>query len=201
MAVLTGKVRGREIKKNRDGITEKILLQVELTSPDDIQTVEWINHDGEDSSPPDGSLVIVVAISNSYKIAIACDDGILAESEPGEKILYSQLNGVKRTSISLKPDGSLIIDIKDESGVQQSKIELTNGGDININSVNNINLNGSGDFAVKLNALQNVMTALAIALTGHGHLGVTPGSGVSGIPETPFSINLTPAKVESVKLP
>lgn len=200
MGILTGRVRGREIRKNRDGITDKILLQVELTSPDDIQTVEWINHDGEDSSPPDNSLVVVVAVSNSYKIAIACDDGILAESQPGEKIIYSQLNGTKRTSIVLSPDGSVVIDTKDTSGAQQSKIELTAGGDININSIGNINLNGSGDFAVRFNALQAAMDDLALALTNHFHLLVTPGTGTSGIPSNPFSVNLTPAKVDSIGL-
>lgn len=216
MAILTGRVRGREIKKNRDGTTDKILLQVELTSPDDIQTVEWINHDGEDSSPPDNSLVIVVAISNSYKIAIACDDGVLAESEPGEKILYSQLNGKKRTSIVLKTDGSILIDTKDVSGSQESKIEMNSDGEINVNSFKgmtlnsseeislsgtSINLNGSGDFAVRFLALQVAIETLITSLTSHTHLGVEPGGGISGIPSSPFLIDLTPAKVESVKLP
>lgn len=201
MPILTGRVRGREIKKNRDGLIDKILLQVELTSPDDIQTVEWINHDGEDSSPPDNSLVVVVAISNSYKIAIACDDGILAESEPGEKILYSQLNGIKRTSIVLKPGGSVIIDTKDVSGAQQSKIELTVGGDININSLNNINLNGSGDFAVRFLGLRTAIDSLMVALTNHSHLDIATGNDVSGVPSEPFVIDLAPALISNIRVP
>lgn len=200
MQILTGKVRGRQLTKNRDGSTNKILLQVELTSPDDIQTVEWINHDGEDSSPPDNSLVVVVAVSKSYKIAIACDDGILAESSPGEKLLYSQLNGVKRTSIFLKTDGSIIIDTKDTSGVQKSVIELESGGDISITSEKNINLNGLNDFAVRFNALEIVLNQLIIDFNIHTHGGVDTGSGETLIP-APITLDLSPAKVESVKLP
>ncbi len=200
MQILTGKVRERQLTKNRDGSTDKILLQVELTSPDDIQTVEWINHDGEDSSPPDNSLVVVVAVSESYKIAIACDDGILSEASPGEKIIYSQLNGAKRTSVFLKTDGSLIIDTKDTSGVQKSVIELEPGGDISITSESNINLNGSSDFAVRFNALEIVLNQFLIALNLHKHGGVTIGSAETLIP-APITFDLSPAKVESVKLP
>jgi hypothetical protein len=208
MEIFTGKIRGRELSKNKDGAIDKILLQVELTAPDDIQTVEWINHDGEDSSPPDDSLVVVIAISPSYKIAIACDDGILAESSPGEKILYSQLNGKKRTSIFLKTDGSVLIDTKDASGTQESKIEMDSNGEINITSLNSmslngstINLNGSIDFAVKFLFLQLAMTQLAADLNAHKHDGVQTGLGTSNVPITPIAIDISLAKAESVKLP
>jgi hypothetical protein len=191
MEIFTGKVRGRELSKNKDGIANKILLQVEITSPDDIQTVEWINHDGEDSSPPDNSLVVVVAVSPGYKIAVACDDGILAESSPGEKILYSQLNGKKRTSVVLKTDGSVLIDTKDTDGSQVSKIKIDASGEISLNG-SALNLNGSADFAVRFSALnialQTMLTSLNADIVSAG------GSG-----STVLDISL--AKAESVKLP
>lgn len=200
MEIFTGKVRGRELSKNKDGTVDKILLQVEITSPDDIQTVEWINHDGEDSSPPDNSLVVVVAVSPGYKIAIACDDGMLAESSPGEKILYSQLNGKKRTSIVLKTDGSVLIDTKDASGSQVSKIEIGAGGEISLNG-SFLNLNGSANFAVKFLQLEAALTKLAADLLTHGHLGVQAGSDVSAGLAIPITIDISSAKAESVKLP
>lgn len=223
MEILTGKVRGRAVSKNKDGTADKILLQVELTSPEDIQTVEWINHDGEDSSPPDNSMVVVVAISPGYKIAIACDDGMLAESSPGEKILYSQLNGKKRTSVVLKTDGSVLIDTKDASGSQESKIEMTSKGIIFISSFedlillangnagiiaskdisfsgSSVNLNGDTDFAVKFLALEAAMVKLAADVTAHRHPKMQTGLDISEVPETPIVIDISLAKSETVKL-
>ncbi len=191
MEIFTGKVRGRELSKNKDGTADKILLQVEITSPDDIQTVEWINLDGEDSNPPDNSLVVVVAVSPGYKIAVACDDGMLAESSPGDKILYSQLNGKKRTSIILKTDGSVLIDTKDTDGAQVSKIEIDAGGEISLNG-SALNLNGSADFAVRFSALN---VALQIMLTSlNTDIKSAGGSGST-------LLDISSAKAESVKLP
>jgi phage gp45-like len=192
MNILTGIVRGREITKNKDGTTNKILLQVELTSPDDIQTVEYINHDGEDSSPPDGSLVVVLAISQGYKIAIACDDGILAESVPGEKILYSQLNGEKRTSIIMKTDGSLEMETLSTLGIRESFIKLDSTG---------IDLNGSTDFAVRFSALEAAFAAFIAHYNLHFHGNVTNGGDQSDPITLKAVIDLLPAKVSSVRLP
>lgn len=191
MEIFTGKVRGRELSKNKDGVADKILLQVEITSPDDIQTVEWINHDGEDSSPPDNSLIVGVAVSPAYKIAIACDDGIPAESSPGEKIRYSQLNGKKRTSVVLKTDGSVLIDTKDTAGVQVSKIEIDASGEISLDG-SALNLNGSTDFAVRFSALNIALQAMLVSLNADI---VSAGGSGSTV------LDISSAKAESVKLP
>jgi hypothetical protein len=191
MEIFTGKVRGRAVSKNKDGVINKILLQVEITSPDDIQTVEWINHDGEDSSPPDNSLVVVVAISSGYKIAIACDDGILAESSPGEKILYSQLNGKKRASVVLKTDGSVLIDTKDASGSQESKIEMNSAGEINVTSFNGMTLNANGAL--------NIISSDNMALNSSGEMSLI-GSFINLNGFTDFAVKFLLLQAAMVKL-
>ena len=87
--IYIGTVTGREIKNNRDGDAPVLLIQAVLTDETDVQTVEYIPAPGEDVNPPDGTSVIVFEISQSYKVAMAGDDGIIPSMKPGEKKIYS----------------------------------------------------------------------------------------------------------------
>ncbi len=104
---ITGIVRGREIKKNRDGSTAKMLLQVEITNPQDIQTVELMRQAGEDTNPPDGSRVLILEVGPSWKIAVASDDNIVPTMSAGEKRLYSTSGGSVVADIKLLADGTI----------------------------------------------------------------------------------------------
>lgn len=84
-----GKVTGREIIKNRDGQNDRLMLQVEITDSDDIQTVELRNQYGEDNNPVNGSQVLIIDIGSAFKMAIAAEDGIIPSMSPGEKKIYS----------------------------------------------------------------------------------------------------------------
>ena len=103
-SIRIGTVTGREIKQNRDSVTEFIMLQVEFL-PDDVQTVALYSQAGEDTSPPDGSQVIVLQIGEAFKIAIASDDGISPSMEPGEKKIYSSLDSDIKAFINLLNSG------------------------------------------------------------------------------------------------
>ena len=76
MAIRLGTVTGRRTDKNRDGGGDRLLLQVEMSNADDVQTVEMINAPGEDSNPPNGSQVLIVDLGPAFKAAIAADDGV-----------------------------------------------------------------------------------------------------------------------------
>lgn len=93
---MIGEVTGNSIEKNRDGTKNVRLLQVKISDDQDIQTAELYSPAGDDSCPPDGSLVKIIDLGNNWKIAVAVNDGIEPESDKGEKILYSSSNGAKK---------------------------------------------------------------------------------------------------------
>lgn len=167
----TGTVTGREFKKNRDSGNIRLLLQVQITDSDDVQTVEYMAASGEDSSPPDGSKVLILGIGSAYKIAIAADDNIEPSMLEGEKKLYSIDAGVIAAFINFL-----------QSGI--------------------IEINGNADFLVRYNALETAFNQLKSDFDTHGHL-YTPGGGTptqTGPPPA-SSADITPAKVDTVKVP
>lgn len=122
-------VKGFEIGKNRDGDKKVLLLQSEITDPDDIQTIEAFKGVGEDFNVPTNSRIIYVAAGNAYKIAIAFDDGIEPDSsiEEGEKEIYSSdLVGVARQRKAkhrFKKDGSHVFNDGEDFSVRFSVLE------------------------------------------------------------------------------
>ena len=169
--VKTGKITGRTITTNRDGTNQRVMLQVQMTNPDDIQTVEYVSLPGQDENPIDGSRVFIIEVGESYLIAIAVDDGVTPAMATGEKRAYS---------------------VSDAGDIQAF---------INLLKTGIIEINGDADFAVRFDALQSKLTALEAQLLAHFHPGVTTGGGNTGVSVTVFDIDITAAKVDEVKLP
>jgi len=144
---LIGLITGRETKKNKDSTTESRILQCQITSNDDVQSAEYMQQAGVDSNPPDGARAIIIQLSPSWKIAVAVNDGITPDSslEPGEFQIYSQDGGIRKSTITLKKDGS---------------IDIVAAGDMNVEG----NLNVTGD--VVADSLVS-----SISLKNHTHLG------------------------------
>jgi phage gp45-like len=167
--IKVGTVTGREIRPNIDGSKDVLLLQVEITDPEDIQTVEVIGHAGEDSNPPDGSTVLIVKVGNAWKLAPAVNDGIEPDASltPGEKKVYSS-------------DGGTI-----KSFIKWLKNKLVLSGDV-------IEVNGSADFAVRLNALNTALQTMLTSL--NADIVTAGGSGTT-------TLDISGAKVDTVKLP
>lgn len=132
--VKQGTVTGREVTTNKDGDTPRLMLQVRFSSDADIQTVEYVPLPGQDESPINGSRVYVIGIDESYKIAIAVNDGVEPTSATGEKYLYSV----------------------DDTGVVQAILKLYKSGIIEIN--------GNADFAVRFDALDTALQTMLTAL-------------------------------------
>ncbi|MCP4745030.1 MAG: hypothetical protein GY874_02660 [Desulfobacteraceae bacterium] len=110
--VISGKVTGRRLAKNRDGDHAVRLLQAELSDPADVQSVELMSQTGEESNPPDGSTLCILSIGRAWKIAVACDDKIAPATAVGEKRIYSTdaTGAAVAAQIHLKNDGTLIAD-------------------------------------------------------------------------------------------
>ena len=122
-----GTVNSSEIGPNRDGDDNVRLLKVEITSPDDEQTVEWIQAAGIDFTPAVDTAVVVDDLGQAWKIAYAADDGIEPETAEGEYQIYSYANGVKKAKIWLYNDGK--IRIENDNGYA----ELSAAGQLNVN--------------------------------------------------------------------
>lgn len=123
-----GRVDSSEIAINRDGEKPVMLLQVEITDPDDLQTVEFIQAAGIDFNPAPDTTVIVSELGAAWKIAIGADDGIEPETAAGEFQFYSSAGGAKKAKIHLFADGKIRIE-NDAGGY----IEMSSGGDVDIN--------------------------------------------------------------------
>jgi len=126
-----GIVKDYEIGPNADGEENVVKLTCQITSEDDVQTVEYITGSQTDAIPEIGSAVYLFDVNGNpaNKVAIAIDNNIESDVENGEKKIYSQENQVIKSFIYLKKDGT-------------------------------IDINGSADFAVRYNALNTVLQQL-----------------------------------------
>lgn len=102
---MIGIITGREVKKNRDGDKDRLLLQVEMISGD-IRTVELVSQAGEDTNPASGCRVVVIDVADSYKVGIAISDDLAPEVDPGEKEIYSTDSPATAKQARTKWDGA-----------------------------------------------------------------------------------------------
>jgi len=123
MAIRLGTVTGRSTAKNRDGEGNRLLLQVEMSNADDVQTIEMINAPGEDSNPPKGSQVLIVDLGSAFKAAIAADDGVAPSMAEGEKKLYSISAGAVVAFINLLASGELELNGNADFAVRYNALE------------------------------------------------------------------------------
>lgn len=112
---MIGTVKGHEIGKNLDGDRDVVLLQVQLSDIEDVQTVELYSQSGMDFIPPLESTVIVTELRNNWKIGIATKDIIMPVATGGEYEIYSSDSGAKKARIKLKTNGLVLFknDVED----------------------------------------------------------------------------------------
>lgn len=198
--VSIGTVVGREIIENRDSENESRMLSVELSEANDVQSVEHINQNGEQTNPPDDTTVLVLELNPSWKLAIAINDLVDIDENlsPGEKKIYAVDSGNNVVAwIYLKGDGSIRLD--NGSG----SLELTASGNV----VNNDGSDWVTQFTAMKSAFDTLKSDLNTFITTyntHVHSGVMTGGGSSGpTPSTGTSstADMSGAKVETVLVP
>lgn len=108
--MILGKVTNKEVRTDRDSENKVLMLQVELTDERDIQDVELFKSAGEDATPHDGAFVIVLSLSEAFKVAVGVEDGIEPETKAGEKEIYSydEYGGSKLARVLCNEDGEVI---------------------------------------------------------------------------------------------
>ena len=158
----SGKVTGYEITKNKGSEKNKLVLQLEISDPEDIQSIQLISSSGEVSNPPNGSKVITIPIgTNGYKVGVAVDDNIEPEQiEPGEKIIYSSDDGTIKSKIYLKKTGEIIA-INDNGSFKLaadgSFQAINDKGQIDLFSNGSIeSINENGDYKLLANGMFQV---------------------------------------------
>lgn len=111
MEISAGTVTGRTTATNRDGTRAARLLQTMITDAKDIQTVQLVGQAGEESNPPNGSLVLVLAEGESFKLACATADAIIPDLPVGGKRIYStDVQGENvMAEVRLLPTGAISI--------------------------------------------------------------------------------------------
>jgi len=125
--VSIGRITGRTVAKNRDGEKNVLILQVEITDPDDVQEVELFRQAGEDYNPPNDSRVIIADLGPAWRVGIAVDDGIEPSMGEGERKIYSIDSGAIKAFINLLADG--VIEINGNTDFAARFNELKSGFD------------------------------------------------------------------------
>jgi phage gp45-like len=196
-----GTIVGSEIIENMDGENPTRMLSAELSSAEDVQSIEHINQNGEQTNPLDDSTVIILEISSAWKIAIAVKDLVEPDAAVGrgEKKIYAldSSNNVVAW-IYLKSDGSIRLD----NGT--GSLEITAAGDVKNND--------GTDWAIQFTEMKTAFDALKSDLNNfittkynaHIHGGVTTGSGSTAATLTTgsaSSADMANSKVDTVRLP
>ena len=121
---MIGIITGSEIGKYKDGDADRVLLQVKLYE-DDTQQVELIAQHGEDVNPAKNCRAIIIDITDSYQVAIACTDDLEPECDPGEKEIYSTDDPVttKQARTKWDKDGNIIMNEGVNHAIQHEALQ------------------------------------------------------------------------------
>jgi hypothetical protein len=178
--VTIGTVRGAEITRYRDGEDNVRVLRVELTSPDDLQSVAQITRAGVDSSPHDETRVVVIDIEPSYRVAVSEEDLSTPSVDRGEQELYSYSSaGARLATIKLDSASAVII-------------------------------NGGGDYAIAYSRLKTAFDQLKsdfnnLVTQYNSHTHVAPAGGGATAPPVPLgapsAADMSSSKVDKIEVP
>ena len=153
----------------RNAPGEAIVMQVKGVA-NDTREIEFYQLPGISSGPTEEDRVITVNMGG-YTVAVASHNyRIGIAPQAGEVIIYST----------------------DAAGnAKQAEVKLTPDG--------NIELNGSGRTLVTHAELDAALQTFITALNLHTHSGVSTGSGVSGPPSAPATINISEANADTLR--
>ena len=158
-----GKILKSRTGLNRDATEPTQLLQTQFAEGGDAQEVEEMHLAGIQYNPPVDSRGFVSRVSDAFKILVGINDNVPKET--------------------LQP-GELLL-YSSDSGAIVGKIKLLKSG--------NLQLNGSGDFAVRYLALETAFNELKTQYNAHNH----GGSGTSA----PSTADITLAKINTIEFP
>ena len=119
-----GTVTGSEIRKNRDGQQNVVVLQVTMNDTDDVQSVELMPTPGKDYRPRPGAKVFIMDSGAAYKIAITGRDEIEPSAAVGEQKVYSlDAGGLVAAIIHWMENGQLVLNAGAGTAVEFARLK------------------------------------------------------------------------------
>jgi hypothetical protein len=209
MQLSAGIVTGRRTTTNREGEVSVRLLLVQVTDDQDVQTAQLIGQTGEESNPPDGSMVALVEAGSGFQLAVSTGDAIAPVMSVGGKRIYSTnaAGAEVMAEVKLDPDGTVTIEgpIASMTLDPDGTVTVTNGAaSITMSPAGVITFHGtaanfdcpvtapsisasvagggSGAITATSVAATGDVTADGVSLTGHVHSGVQAGGDNTGVP-------------------
>ena len=196
----SGQITGREDSTNRDGDIVVRILQTEVSSADDLQSVELADHFGTESNPPTGSRVLIMKVGEAWKLTSSVKDSTDLElnGKIGAKQVYSTDEpGTERiATVTLDNDGAITL-------------QNTGGSSIILQPDGNIEINGNTDTAVAFtdmkaafDELRTEVNAFVSVFNSHTHPGDSGGTtGTPNSSATDAAADMSGAEVPTVKVP
>ena len=189
----SGTVTGRKIEDNRDKDRPTRMLQLEVTAPQDVQTVEHLTQCGEDTGPTDGAQAVIIGVGQAWKVAIVTDDKVEPSAAPGEKRLYSTnaAGDTVKASIWLRDDGRVHVNNDAARATLEPTGEIlisNSGASVTISPAGVVTILAAADItlqsstAVKIVAPAMTHNGTNIGAT-HVHSGVDTGPSNTGGPQ------------------
>jgi hypothetical protein len=144
---MIGMVKNLEIKKNKDGKQDVLMLQLQVTEQRDIQSVQ-LEQSNYEMVPEIGDLIVIYKVNDSFKLGSIYQNGVLPDPslKQGESRIYAKQGSSVKSFIRCRVNGE-------------------------------IELNGDSDWAVKFSALESLINELNSKFSNHIHPNGTPNTG------------------------
>jgi hypothetical protein len=106
-----------------DTVTTRV-IQAQFTQEDDKQEVQQWRLSGFDSSPSPGVKGLIVDMGDGYKVSVAEKDGLTDSGlNPGERKVYSDLDGVLKAFVKFLNTGILELNGNADFAVRYTDLE------------------------------------------------------------------------------
>jgi len=196
MPVFMGKIVGTEKAVNTEGDNDVLLVTVEVTDADDLQTVENFFHGGIDYNPSNDATALVDGVGESYKTVVGFDDGIEPEAARGEIEMYSTVEDGSSKSARVKCDNQGNVELNGDSDNAVRFSELKEAFD---------QLQSEHDDLVEIvNGINAVLRSFFNAYVPGGPtlLGTPPAPVAFTVSDgSPSTADIDPSKINEVKVP
>lgn len=183
-------VKSTEIRKNRDGDHDVLMITAEIGDTDDVQSIELACAMGEDFNPPAGTRLILQETGSAYKVAVAGDDGIAPTTNVGERKIYSISGGAVSAVAYFKADGTLQLNNGSGTAVEFARLKK---------AFNQL----KSDFDMHTHSYGPLMDSLGVGVKALSPVPIPlpPEFALTTATTTASSADIDPAESKTVKLP
>jgi len=116
-----GTVIKSSIGTNRDQTNNVRLVRCEMSSPDDIQTIQLAG--GIDQAPLEGAQLLVFDVGLAWKIGFVLKESVDPSAANGEKYLGAIVAESIVSSVKCKADGTVVINDGSDTAVAFSRLK------------------------------------------------------------------------------